>query len=483
MVRLYAHDHRTASARGSADGPALMHREAAGLLAASGLPVVWHDLAMGPSGVAGAGPGDTVYAGAGPYAYLHHLWRRRAGAGYRIVREVNTALWSGHWAQEELCGPLVQPGDLVLFPTEYARRLYMRHFPASVTEETSAVARPMLDLLPARRPARRVPPPDRPLCIGYLGALHEAENFDQVLSVFARCHRESGGRTTLRYAGGGPGGPRWEPGRIAAEAAGAGVDPAAVRPAGVLGRDRLTEFFAEIDVLLFPSTSSRESLGRAVVEALAHGVPVLAADIGPAAELLPARNLVPAALDTAGRFTMDRAVPMARVDELALTAKLLARDFDPAVLAEPERYTTGTFLRTLTGSPVRRPAPGPSAVRDRLTVAPRAGAPPIPAPAAARAATWPAGPERALARALERAEAFFTAYFTRLDHRVLLTAIENTPGLPDPAALRDLVRRPHRDLADHRAFPRLLDALVLPPLSYGFEPGPAGNRRPGGTGG
>ncbi|MER5770964.1 glycosyltransferase [Streptomyces sp. NPDC001985] len=443
-MRLYAHDPRSPQSAGTVDGAVLMHREAATLIAASGLPVSWHDLTRGPCGLATAGPSDVVYAGSGPYAHLHHAWREETGGGYRIVREVHTALWSGYWTQEELCAPLTRPGDLVLFPTEYTRGLYLRHLPGA-RPENSAVVYPLLDLLPPRLPARPRPPADRVLRIGYLGALSLAKNFDQVLSVVARCGRRS--PVTLLYAGK-PNHPRWEPASIGRELAALGAAPGTARTAGVVGRARLAGFFADIDVLLFPSTASRETLGRVVLESLTHGVPVLAADAGPAAELLPARNLVPTLLDTTTAFTMDRVVPLGRVDEDALVAKLLARDFAPAGPVDRARYGTRAFLRALAGDPPSPGGPCDPTVRDRLTVSPR--------------------PEPSPAPALSRAREVFAAYFTRRDDRALLDAIDSAPDGTDRAALREIVRRPHRDPSDYRAFPRLVDALVLPPLGYGF---------------
>ncbi|EDY48943.1 hypothetical protein SSCG_01971 [Streptomyces clavuligerus] len=444
------------SGPGGTDGAVLMHREAAALLAASGHDLQWHDLTRGSAALARAGDRDVVYAGCGPYAFLHHAWRERSGGGYRIVREVHTALWSGYWTQEELCAPLVRPGDLALFPTEYTRSLYRRHFP-SVRDDTSAVLYPLLDHLPAPAPPRPVPPPGRPLRVGLLGALSLAKNVDQVLAVLARLRDED---ITLVYAGK-PNHPRWRPAAVAAELARLGARPGAARWAGILGRPQLGAFFAGIDVLLFPSTAARETLGRVVLEALAHGVPVLAARLGPAPELLPARNLVPVRLDTGDGLSMDRVGPLGRVDEDALARKLIARDFAPAAFPAPEPYSTGAFLRALAGElPAGPPGGHDRTVEERLSVAPRTAA----------ELDW----------ALDRAVCAFAAYFTRRDDRRLRSDLaDRVPEGPARTALDIIVRAPERLLADYRSFPRLLDALVLRPLSYRFRPAP----EPSGTGG
>ncbi|GAB7110191.1 hypothetical protein JCM4814A_85060 [Streptomyces phaeofaciens JCM 4814] len=450
-MRLHTHDYRAPDTRGIVDGAVLMHREASALLARHH-PLAAHDLTAAAGRLTGVRAGETVYAGSGPYAFLYHLWRERTGGDFRIVREVHTALWSGYWAQEELCAPFLRPGDLALFPTAYTRRLFLRHFPATAAAG-AAVAYPMLDRLPRHR-ARPVPPAGRPLRVGHLGALSLAKNVDQVLSVFARLYRESGGRAELLCAGK-PNDPRWEADAVRAALLSRGVPSGSVRVAGIWSQERLGEFFDAVDVLLFPSTASRETLGRVVVEALAHGVPVLAADVGPAVELLPARNLVPTVLDTTAVLDMGRVGPLGRVDEDVLVEKLLTRDFAPAEVRHEAPYTDKAFLEAVAGSPASVDVPHDAVLPDAVRVAPRAGADPA---------------ERAA-----EAGRLFRAFFGRRDG-VLTTALDtlaDRTGHDDPG-LRSLAAAPERNLADYRAFPRLLDALVLPPLTYTLAPAPAG---------
>ena len=188
-MRLYLHDYSHPELTGIVDGAVLAHREMASVLLARD-SVTAHDLTRGGADLGElwrrSGPDDVVYAGSGPYAYLYHLWREQHGGAFRIVREVHTALWSGWWAQEELCAPLLRDGDLVLFPSEYTRRLFVAHAPG-VRADNSAVAYPMLDRLP-RLPPVPVPGAGQTVRVGYLGALSTAKNVDQVLRVFTRVH-------------------------------------------------------------------------------------------------------------------------------------------------------------------------------------------------------------------------------------------------------------------------------------------------------
>ncbi len=458
-MRVHAHDYRGPDLSGIYDGAVLMHRQVLRLLQQR-TALHLHDLTAWPRCQAGlraaGGTGDdVVYAGSGPYAFLYHLWRERTGADVRIVREVHTALWSGYWLQEELCAPLVRPGDLALFPTEYTRALYRGHFP-SVERGGSAVAYPMLpDGVRAAAPK----PAGRTLRVGYLGALSLAKNFDQVLDVAARAHRETGGAVELLCAGK-PNDPRWQGQAVRERVAAAGADPGLVRTAGLLPPERLGEFFAEVDVLLFPSTASRETLGRVVLEALEHGVPVLAADVGPAVELLPARNLLPTVLDTGSAFRMDRVGPLGRIDEDTAVARLVARDWAPPEFARTAPYGPGAFLAALEGRPDESGFPADERIATALRVSPRAGTDPLAAAGAA--------------------EAVFTAFFAadraELRRRVKAAEAAADRELPE---LHAVVEQPDRNLADYRALPRLLDATVMPPLAYRLEGAAAAPHRTG----
>ncbi|MEV4976728.1 glycosyltransferase [Streptomyces scopuliridis] len=444
-MSLHVHDYRRPHLAGIVDGAVLMHREMATMLLNEGaLP---HDLARGPAALAPLLAGDdrdTVYAGSGPYAYLYHLWRERHGGSFRIVREVHTTFWSGYWTQEELCGPLLRDGDLALFPSEYTRQVFVRCF-SGLGPDNSAVAYPMLDRLP-RRPPVASPAPSEPLRIGYLGALSAAKNFDQVLGVFSRVYRASGGLASLTFAGK-PNEPRFEPARLLADLSSAGIRPQHVTARGVLRPDQLDAFFRDIDVLLFPSTASRESLGRVLVEALAHGVPVLAADIGPAVELLPVANLLPTTLRAETIFTMGRVEALGRIHEDVAADLLLRRAYQPARLTVTEPYRNEALRAALAGSATPLNPSHDRRILEALRVDERAGG------------------ERG--HALECAERLFMDYYQRRDQPIVeaIEALERADGAPRPD-LRAVVTRRDRNLADYRAFPKLLDALVLAPLTY-----------------
>jgi glycosyltransferase involved in cell wall biosynthesis len=86
------------------------------------------------------------------------------------------------------------------------------------------------------------------------------------------------------------------PGRVRCAIAGDGpyADEArAMAPEGTvfMGRltgDALSEFYASADVFMFPSAT--DTFGNVLLEAMASGLPVVGADVGPTRELLAGRN-------------------------------------------------------------------------------------------------------------------------------------------------------------------------------------------------
>lgn len=92
---------------------------------------------------------------------------------------------------------------------------------------------------------------------------------------------------------------------------------------GRLDATQVEAFYRDIDVFVFPSTYANEAEPLVVLDALRHGVPAVAHDVGCLADLLPADHVVPvgadlpaAVLDLLGREALepaDRAA--ARFDE------------------------------------------------------------------------------------------------------------------------------------------------------------------------
>ena len=445
-MTVHLHNYLAVITEGIADGAVFMHREMAALLA-SRAQVKWHDVTQGICCLDGVRTNDIVYTGIGPYAYLYHLWRERKGIDFRIIREVHTTLWSGYWAQEELCAKLTHAGDTVLFPSEFSRQLFRCYFPA-LGKCDCIVAYPIEHKV---RAARRRASRNSRIRIGYLGALSTAKNFDQVLSIFIRCNRLCPGGVSLVVAGK-PNREQWEQNRVREQLLADGAAAGQITLLGLIPKSQLPDFFSQIDVLLFPSTASRESLGRVMLEAIAHGVPVIAADFGPAVEILPSEYRIPTKPYWRRPLRMDRIEPLAQVDEAAAADRI----FSPLQPIDAVRneyvYRAEFFLEALLEGAPSSPT---ASYWDRAIVESVC----VQQPASGRAADACC------------AESLFLRYFSG-DRDSLLREMANgrNGSVSEQEQLAKIIRNPQKNIADYRSFPRLIDGLLLPPLEYFLMP-------------
>ena len=445
-MRLHMHNYHAANIDGIIDGAILMHREMTQRLLEQ-VEILWHNIYQGESCLEGIQEGDIVYSGIGPYAYLYHYWRERIGVDFRIIREVHTTFWSGYWTQEEVCQPLIRPGDYALFPTEYTRQVYMQYFD-SIMVDNSATLYPILDRFPRKAP-RKIQLGY--LRIGYLGALSLAKNFDQVLNIFVGCYHKSKAKVSLTIAGK-SNHHQWSQVEVRKRLESKGVASQHIRMLEVITPQELDSFFSKIDVLLFPSTASRESLGRVVLEALAHGVPVIAADVGPTVELLPLANKLQTDLRTDQTFSMDKIVALGQVDEQSTIEKLLSRAYEESSILNEISYTTKQFWQMLNEPRYQPPkiSGWDRKILDSLIVEKRN--------------------LKCDETLIKEAEALFFNYFQgNNDWLIKLIKERISPNEESYFKLLEIVENQERNLADYRAYPRLVDALLLPPLSFSLH--------------
>jgi len=109
--------------------------------------------------------------------------------------------------------------------------------------------------------------------IGNVGRLAREKGLDTMLDAMHRLEREAPGRFVFAFAGDGP---YLEPLRRGA--------PPSARFMGRLEGEPLSRFFASLDLFVFPSVT--DTFGNVLLEAMASGVPVLAADAGPTRALV-----------------------------------------------------------------------------------------------------------------------------------------------------------------------------------------------------
>jgi len=208
---------------------------------------------------------DVMLSSAGPYAYVYHLLRERMKGRFRIVRDVQATFHAGYFLQERLCAAGMRDGDLVLFPSEYCRAAYLAHF-EHLDEGNTAVCYPLPPVPELQRPTQR-----KTIHLGYLGRVTAEKNVDQ-LPALMRGLADAGMSAELSVIGQKEGN--------------------AQPPSARLSHEEAMRHLAGLDLLLHPSTSSLESLGRVLLEAGALGVPALAADHAAAPELLGRKALL-----------------------------------------------------------------------------------------------------------------------------------------------------------------------------------------------
>ncbi len=116
--------------------------------------------------------------------------------------------------------------------------------------------------------------------VGNVGRVAREKGLDTMLAAMHLLEREAPGRFVFAFAGDGP---YLEPLRRAA--------PASARFLGRLEGDALSTFFASLDLFVFPSVT--DTFGNVLLEAMASGVPILAADAAPTRSLVtPDRGLL-----------------------------------------------------------------------------------------------------------------------------------------------------------------------------------------------
>jgi phosphatidylinositol alpha 1,6-mannosyltransferase len=114
---------------------------------------------------------------------------------------------------------------------------------------------------------------DDTIVVAYVGRLAIEKGLDVALAAMHRLAGATNPRIVFALAGDGP----------YAEYCRANA-PAGTHFVGRIEGDALSAFFASADLFIFPSTT--DTFGNVLLEAMASGLPVIAADVGPTRELL-----------------------------------------------------------------------------------------------------------------------------------------------------------------------------------------------------
>ncbi|MBW1879219.1 MAG: glycosyltransferase, partial [Deltaproteobacteria bacterium] len=241
---------------------------------------------------------DVVYANCGPLTALLLAVRERHGLPVRVIREVRTSGWIGYAFQEWVASPLHRPDDRCAHVAAHSMALWT----GFRGEGGDVFHYPMLH--GPRDPPRKGPP----RVAGYFSRIAPHKGPRWLPSIVARL-REAGWPLEKLVLGGATDSPTQRDGVVQALRA-SGVD---VTMPGALNHARALAMMRSVDVVLFPSVSSLEGLGRVVPEALHAGCRVVASDWCGGRDLVAPAFRIPLASGTRSGSSRE-GFPMADLD-------------------------------------------------------------------------------------------------------------------------------------------------------------------------
>ncbi|MEM4267591.1 MAG: glycosyltransferase [Candidatus Woesearchaeota archaeon] len=291
-------------------------------------------------------PEGDIVSTIGPFAQIFFYNRLIKKQNFRIVRDVLTAFYAGYILQEGLCLYDTREHDRIIFPSEYCRQVFLKLFPHRYNE--IFVCHPIISSLPTKIERRKR---SKELTIGYLGRLCMDKNFDQCLEVFVEVYKRLNGKA--RFIVHGNSSPEFTPQKVRKFLKEKGVAPLKYfHETSTLPYHKALSMLNKIDVLLFLSTSTHESLGRVILEANHFGVPVVAAMHGAAPEVLPKSNLV-AVRYYKKEYPLDNVFSLGRVDVDTVVEKCL--DYENLKIGSNKAYEghEDKFRRIVNGESIK----------------------------------------------------------------------------------------------------------------------------------
>jgi glycosyltransferase involved in cell wall biosynthesis len=291
------------------------------------------------------GSEDIIFSAAGPYAYLYHYWRNQVGLDIPIIRDIHGGVWNGYLMQEWLCSAFTRPGDIIIFPSEFARSLYTRLFPETAAIAKTIVAHPLFtnqcfatsnSHLSSSNVTR----------VGLLSRLSHDKNVLDLLKAVAILQQSIPYHRVEMHVIGGPYDLQWDNLYQVWKESG-GEASHLIYWGCKLPQIKIEEFYQSINVLGFFSTSNIEALGRVVVEAQFWNVPVCMARHAAADELVSPRHQVPVQYFS-NTISCSTGLPMGTIDP-KVGAEALNRTLHEKVKSPmlSQRFLAPVFVRDL----------------------------------------------------------------------------------------------------------------------------------------
>jgi len=232
---------------------------------------------------------DVLIPNIGPYSWFYYYLRAKKRLKFRIIHDVQTALFADHLLQEQLCSEFMREGDAVLFLSQYQKYLYMNLFPDSLDNSNTFVCNPVLNFLPAPKAREK----RNSFTLGWFGRVFDAKNFGQTLEIFIKFCKYSKGNARMLVCG--LADEKYKPSNVEKILQKNNIDVSKyhhVNNGGFVEHSEILSLLQDADVLLFPSVGNMESFGRVMLEANHFNVKVIAAKHGASQELIPSSNLL-----------------------------------------------------------------------------------------------------------------------------------------------------------------------------------------------
>lgn len=367
-TRVAYFDSTVSPSQRGADGSVLAQESIASLARAahrSGAPTTplrLEDLVAAPEEVAGRlRDVDVLHCNSGPLTILAFLLRSRCDGRFAIMREIHTTAWIGCHYQEAVARVLASERDRVVYPSVQALRTWEALRPTSDPQ----VFQPVIDEGPASsKRARHQPAANGPASLGYFSRVARDKGIGTIPEM-VRGLREAGHTIDrVRVVGS-----IRHPDALERAVEDLTLMRCAVDVLGPRSLGETRQLMEGTDVVAFPSTSSYESAGRVVIEAIALGRPVLAGDLWAASDLLGPTRALP--VGSAGVVQTDGLTPV-RLGTIACDAAHIARSLAGQRSDMPEgigRYRSSVrgYARLTDGSSgwkVRGPILPPAVARD-----------------------------------------------------------------------------------------------------------------------
>lgn len=348
MLNVTLHEYVTDPALPQKDGVNLAHDNICALMRSQlgkSLNVVFHDFnrLLVDEGYARnvLATTDCVISNVGPHAHYYFHLRDRLGLNYRIFRDVRTAIWSSYLLQEYLCEPFLREEDVLMVSSNYTRGVYEKLFP-HLTDYSCFLCYPLTVNFPDKVPARRQKTDEETLILGYIGRLSEDKNFPDLVTLLIELNRTNTRKFKL-LACGDVHSPSCAPAYIRAQVKEALGDGDFYEYLPARPHREIWSLLALFDVMLFPSTSNLETLGRVLIEASYAGLPVVSGAHAAAPELMPTTSLCQVTYDYEKSFSahFDHRMGKINIPELAgiiALGKLEASRCHENFLDHPQKF-------------------------------------------------------------------------------------------------------------------------------------------------